>query len=63
MQCIIATDGGTSFAIFLYENADFMDLGRLDYVGFASGNDSISLTAVDEKNIYRIDGKGTLLKW
>lgn len=58
MQSVIATDGNVSFAILLYENTNFTDLGGFDLVGFASGDGSSApLRTIEDKNVYRIDGK------
>ena len=58
MQSVLATDGNVSFAIFLYEDARFVNITNRNFVGFASGNgSSIALRELGEKNVYRIDGK------
>lgn len=54
------TDGYVSFALFLYENPqDVLLVG--DQIGFSSGNIShqnliLELEALEEINVFRIDG-------
>ena len=67
MQFVLATDGSTSFAIFIYEGVDPEVFESVEYqVGFDAGN-QIDSTVIEPVGIhtiqngstqlYRIDGK------
>ena len=66
MQCVIATDGISSFVLNLYENLQLIDqLDSNDYmIEFYEGQDSPYnvyteeiVMSLREKNLYRIDGR------
>ena len=68
-QIVLATDGKVSFAILLYKNLTILNLidGFIPVeVGFNAGDQeryaSIPVTALQEVNVYRIDGEYILFK-
>ena len=66
-QAILATDGATTFAVFIYDEIDLVDEIQYYQVGFNSGDDAKFLNIVgrcpamytgnlQEINAFRIDG-------
>lgn len=60
-QCVLATDGRSSFAIFIYENPDLLRGMDDSVIGFNKGDmqsfSIISPSSIQHTNVYRIDGK------
>lgn len=63
VQCVIATDGISSFVLNLYDNHQFLT-DEFHAIEFFEGQDSLYnvyteqiLLKLQEKNLYRVDGR------